>query len=51
MIVYLPKLLQRNGDLDAIRSLSGVEIDVGSLLIDYDSHLVRNMFVQLIETV
>lgn len=50
-MVDLPQLLQRNGDLDSIGSLSGVEIDVGGLLIENDSHLVCDLFGQLIETV
>lgn len=43
--VYLPKLLQRNGDLDSIRSLGGVEVNVRSFLIGYDCHLVCDMSV------
>jgi len=50
-LIYLPELLQRNGYLDSIWSLSGVEVDVGSFLIVYDSHLGWDMLVELIETV
>lgn len=50
-MMYLPELLQRNGDLDSIGSLGGVEVDVGSFLVVYDSHLVCDVLVELIETV
>lgn len=50
-MMYLPELLQRNGDLNSIGSLSGVEVYVGSSLIVHDSHLVCDMPVDLIETV